>query len=212
MTAAAKRNRGPEPAADGTAQKKERDIMQAIGKTPWKRLVPAFAAAVLVFGTMAAAPASAGGSKGSSCTESMKDRLALHGIDSISPANVAVAAEADGDFEVTWDNPDSGDNVPVGTVAGFCVEKTNPAPEATPDGLDETVCKCRSGSCPASDWGTASSLTSLTADSCFDTLSDGSRGFCGPGTFSFRVKLYTQCGLDTPWSGTVSAESTYQDE
>ena len=186
--------------------------MQAIEQTPWKRLVPAFVAAVLVFGAMAAAPARAAGPGGSSCTNDMKDQLSLHGIGSISPTNVAVAAEADGDFDVTWDNPDSEDNVPVGTVAGFCVEKTKSAPEATPDGLDETVCKCRSGSCPSSEWGTASSLTSLTADSCFKTLYSGQRGGCDAGTFNFRVKLHTECDLDTPWSGAVSAESTYQDE
>ena len=186
--------------------------MQAIEKTPWKRLVPAFAAAVLVLGAMAAAPARAAGPGEASCTRDMQNQLSLNGVSSISPTNVAVAAESDGDFEVTWDNPDSEDGVPAGTVAGFCVEKSNPAPESTPGGLDETVCKCSSGSCPASDWGTASSLTSLTADSCFDTLHTGQRGFCGPGTFSFRVKLYSECSLDTPWSGTVSAESTYQDE
>ena len=142
----------------------------------------------------------------------MSNQLLQDGVTSISPTNVAVAAQADGEFEVTWDNPGSEDDVPAGTVVGFCVEKTIAAPEATPGGLDETTCKCSSGSCPASDWGTASSLTSLTADSCFDTQPSGQRGFCGGGTFDFRVKLYTECDLDTPWSGTVSAESTYQDE
>ena len=185
--------------------------MQTIEQTPWKRLVPAFVAAVLVFGAMAAAPAHAAGPDGS-CPNEIRDQLTLHGISSVSTTNVSVAAQSDGDFEVTWDNPGSEDNVPVGTVAGFCVEKSNPAPETASGGLDETTCKCSSGSCPASDWGTASSLTSLTTDSCFETLASGQRGFCGGGTFSFRVKLYTRCGLDTPWSGTVSAESTYQDE
>ena len=185
--------------------------MQKIVETPWKRLVPAFVAAVLVFAAVAMPPAHATGPD-ESCTDAMKDQLLLEGINSISPTNVSVDAQSDGDFDVTWDNPSSTDGVPAGTVTGFCVEKSNPAPEATPGGLDETICKCRSGSCPSSEWGTASSLTSLTADSCFDTLSSGQRGFCGGGTFSFRVKLYTECDLDTPWSGTVSAESTYQDE
>ncbi len=167
--------------------------------------------ALLVFGAMTIPPAHAAGPD-QSCTPDMRDRLAQRGVTSVAPANLAVAALADGEFDVTWDNPGSADGVPAGTVTGFCVEKTNPAPEAAPGGVDETTCKCRSGSCPSAAWGTASSLTSLTVDSCFKNLHDGRRGLCGGGTFSFRVKLSAGCGLDTPWSNTVSADSTLQDE
>ena len=195
--------------------------MQTIEQTPWKRLVPAFVAAVLVFGAMAMPPAHAAGPN-EQCTQDMQTRLTLLGVTSVGPTNVAVAAQADGEFEVTWDNPPEvnvsltvaatggypAGSVPTGTVIAFCVEKTTSAQAS----LDETTCKCRSGTTCPSDWGTASSLTSLTADSCFVTQPSGQRTLCGGGTFNFRVKLIPGCSsVDDPWSGTVSAVSTEEE-
>ena len=194
--------------------------MRTISETLRKHLVPAFAAAVLAIGAMATPPAHAQ----NTCPEELYLLVTSSGITSVSPTNVAVAAEADGAFEMTWDNPEevsvsstekgvpgpelSPGDVPEGTVYGFCAEKSY---ESTGMGttLEETICKCAEGaSCPSED--IASSVTSVTFDSCFSTLPNGRRTLCGGGTFDFKVRLLAACDVSAPWSDTLSADSTYE--
>ena len=191
--------------------------MKRIGKTSWKRLVPAFAAAVLAIGATATTPAHAT----DPCTDDLYLTVRTFGVTSVSPTNVAVAALADGEFEMTWDNPReesvsvqknarrgvlSPGAVPAGLVVGFCAVKSY---ESTGMGtLEERVCKCAEGA-PCSSEDFASSITSVTFDSCYSTLPSGRRTLCAGGTYDFKVSLLPVCNISAPWSDTVSAESTY---
>lgn len=156
------------------------------------------------------------------CPEELYLQVTSSGVDSVSPTNVAIAALADGEFELTWDNPDevnmnvpkgtpvpqlSPGEVPAGTVYGFCAEKSYES-EVTNTVDEETVCKCAEGGpCPSGD--TASSITSVTLDSCFSTLPNGRRNECRSGTFDFRVRLLAACDVSAPWSDALVEDSTY---
>ena len=189
----------------------------SIGKASRSILVPAFVAAALAFGATATTPAHAS----NTCTDELHLQIATLQITSVSPKNVAIAALADGGFEMTWDNPEevsmSGDkiapgssfslgDVPEGTVYGFCAEKSYTS-AATGSTDEETTCKCEGADCPSED--VASSITSVTLDSCFSTLPNGRRNECRSGTFDFRVRLLAACDVSTPYSDTLSSESTY---
>ena len=170
--------------------------MKRIGKTSWKRLVPAFAAAALAIGAMAAAPAHA---QSDPCTKEMAGRLSVIENNQLVPTNVAVAAQADGKFEVTWNNP-SGREIPSGAVVGYCVDKKHPG-----SGGANIVCGyAQSLGIPPS----VSSLTSATLDSCYGPNAD-IRPPCHGGTHEFRVRVEPACPfVGNPYSGSVSAEST----
>ena len=193
--------------------------MQTIGKASRKLPVTAFVAAALAFGAMAMPPAHAL----TPCTDELYLHVTSSGITSVSPTNVAIAALTDGEFEMTWDNPDevnmnvpkgtplpqlSPGEVPAGTVYGFCAEKSYES--AVTGNVDkDTVCKCAEGaSCPSEE--TASSVESVTVDSCFSTLPNGRRNECRSGTFEFKVHLLAACDVSAPWSDTLSADSTYE--
>ena len=191
--------------------------MLKIGKISWKRLAPALAVAALAIGAMATTPAHAT----DPCTDDLYAAIRTFGVTSVKPTNVAVAALADGEFEMTWDNPPeesvsvqknvvsgtlSPGAVPAGLVVGFCAERKY---ESTGLGtLEEQVCKCAEGA-PCSSEDFASSITSVTFDSCFQTLPSGRRTLCQGGTYDFKVSLLPVCEISAPWSDTVSAESTY---
>ena len=98
--------------------------MQTIRKASRKLAVPAFVAAALTALLLAAPPAHATDQEESQnpCTKSLSTALWAAGISELAATNVSVAAEADGDFAVTWDIPD-GSPVPPGAVIGFCLNK-----------------------------------------------------------------------------------------
>ena len=177
--------------------------MQTIGKASRSLLVPAFVAAALAFGATATTQAHATDNPYEDpCTDDMMESLEKAGIREIGPTNVTVTAEADGGFEVTWDNPSS-PPAPAGLVTGFCMNK------AYRDGDDEVEpCWCREGLCIHS----SSSLTSVSADSCY-----GPRGLgdapCLAGAHKFRIKLEPACPhIGNPYSDYVEAESTLEAE
>ncbi len=173
--------------------------MHTIGKTSRRLLVPAFVAAALAFGAMAMPPAHATDQE-SPCTKSLSTALSTAGISQLAATNVAVAAEADGDFAVTWDIPD-GSPVPPGAVLGFCLNKEHE------DGDDWFGCWYKEGLGP--DFTpTASSLESRTVDSCYGRSGIGQPP-CYDGTHKFQVRVEPACpNISNPYSDFVSAEST----
>ena len=174
--------------------------MQTIGKATRRLPVPAFVAAALAFGAMAMPPAHATEPE-DPCTKSVMNQLTAAGISQLDATNVAVTAEDDGDFEVTWDIPDESP-VPPGAVIGFCLNKQHE------DGDGWTGCWYKEG-LGANFNPTASSLESVTADSCYNPGAIGEPP-CHGGTHKFRVKVLPACEQITssPYSDYVSAEST----
>ena len=176
--------------------------MQTIRKASWSRFVPAFVAAALAFGAMATAPAHATDQEApqNPCTNSLSTALLTAGISELAATNVAVAAEPNGDFAVTWDIPD-GSPVPPGAVIGFCLNKEHE------DGDDWFGCWYKEGLGP--DFTpTASSLESRTVDSCYGPSGIGVSP-CYDGTHKFQVRVEPACpSISNPYSDFVSAEST----
>ena len=171
--------------------------MQTIGKASRWLPVPAFVAAALAFGAMPPAHAT---DQESPCTKSLSTALSTAGISQLAATNVAVAAEANGDFAVTWDIPD-GSPVPPGAVLGFCLNKEHE------DGDDWFGCWYKEGLGP--DFTpTASSLESRTVDSCYGPSGIGVPP-CYDGAHKFQVKVEPACpNISNPYSDFVSAEST----
>ena len=138
----------------------------------------------------------------SPCTNSLSNELSTAGISQLEVMNVAVAAEDDGDFAVTWDIPD-GSPVPPGAVLGFCLNKEHE------DGDDWFGCWYKEGLGP--DFTpTASSLESRTVDSCYSPAAIGEAP-CYDGTHKFQVRVEPACpSISNPYSDFVSAESTLE--
>ena len=176
--------------------------MQTIGKASRRLSVPAFVAAALMFGALAAAPAHAT-EPGDPCTKELANQLLAARISQLAATNLAVAAETDGDFAVTWDVPDEAP-VPPGAVIGFCLEKEHE------HGDDWVGCWYKEG-LGAHFIPTASSLDSITADSCYNPGAIGEPP-CHDGTHKFRVKVLPACeqGVSNPYTDYVSAESTLE--
>ena len=176
--------------------------MQTIGKASRRFPVTAFVAAALAFGAMAMPPAHATDQEQSQspCTKTLSTALWAAGITELAATNVSVAAEADGDFAVTWDIPD-GSPVPAGAVLGFCLNKEHE------EGDEWFGCWYKEGLGP--DFTpTASSLESRTVDSCYGPSGIGVSP-CYDGTHKFQVRVEPACpAISNPYSDFVSAEST----
>ena len=142
------------------ARHKENRAMPTLSEKPrggfrFRRSSPA----ALMFGALATAPAHATEPE-DPCTKELANQLLAARISQLAATNLAVAAETDGDFAVTWDVPDEAP-VPPGAVIGFCLEKEHE------DGDDWVGCWYKEG-LGAHFIPTASSLDSITADSCYN--------------------------------------------